>query len=1071
MAQKIFYTIFFNILFSSLLLASSNEKTNIQRYTIDDGLSSNNIQDVFQDSKGFLWIGTDDGLNRYDGYEFKIYRYNINKPTGIIGNNITFISEDYDKNIWIGVDGKGICLKENDSDNFLTTHSLHDNFYQNSKNKINSILKDEQNSFWIIFNNFLAEYIFKTEDKTIYNIDFAKETSTIFCGAPISSKRLLLGSSEGLLIFDKEELSTTKINIKSKKRTVNCEVYDIINLKNDNYLIGTNRGIYIYNLESGVTEVFKKSFSSIIFSQKSDDEVWIGCGNVISVFNTSSNKFINNVINLPEEVSITSIVQDNSGILWVGTTYDGIFKISINQKKFLRNSFFELSTAIKSNNITSIQSENDSIAWLVTDFNEIIKFDIFSNKVLLNRKINNNIKLNRLFNGANDNLWIGTNKGIYVIDESSVDFVKPNTTWSKTIADNLSDVSIFHYAKDSNNICWFASLYDIYSISKDSLFTKYEIGLSDNLEVIKSLLIDSKGNLLVVTNSSLLYFNYQEHRFLPIKTETFLQRQILSVANGFDDRIWLGTQIGLYKTSRITQDSIAIEAVKGIGDKKVNSVIVDKRERVWCAFNNSVAMLLLDGGIRIFDKNDGISSKMLNNNSAGYLPSGNVLFGGIDGLYWSNPDSINYNNHKPPIETIEVSVCYKGTKHAYLTKQDDMYKAKYRLGMVLNFKFAALDFTQSKKNNYQYYLEGYDSSWHSPTTSNTISYNNLTAGRYLLKVRASNNDFVWADEMLEIPITITSPLWLSRFAYLFYAFILIFIIQMLVNYRTRHYTRANKILKENSDDRTKLQEKQDELSRIHLNVTDSINYALRIQHAMMPSYDKISKILPNSFVYFRPKDIVSGDFYWIYETKNHKYIAIVDCTGHGVPGGFMSIIGMDLLKHSIIKNEETEPGIILDIINSELIHTLGNSSDSGREDIKDAMDLSLCVINKNTKTLCFAGAVHDLYQIRNDELTIYKGDRRVIGSTDTNENDSFRYSTKVIKLEPNDKFYMFTDGYADQFGGADSKKYMYRRFRHLLLNIHKLDFEAQREIIHKNFEDWRGKEEQVDDVLVFGFQP
>ncbi len=262
------------------------------------------------------------------------------------------------------------------------------------------------------------------------------------------------------------------------------------------------------------------------------------------------------------------------------------------------------------------------------------------------------------------------------------------------------------------------------------------------------------------------------------------------------------------------------------------------------------------------------------------------------------------------------------------------------------------------------------------------------------------------------------------------------------------------------------------MSKIHQNVTDSINYALRIQHAMMPSYEKIKKALPESFVYFRPKDIVSGDFYWMHEIENKIYLAVVDCTGHGVPGGFMSIIGMDLLKNTIIRNKESDPGIILDIISSDLAHTLGNSSDDGeREYIKDAMDLSLCVIDKKAKTLHFAGAVHDLYLIRNDEIIIFKGDRRVIGSNDFYKDKNFSYTSNEIKLEAEDKFYLFTDGYIDQFGGSDSKKYMYRRFRHLLLNINKYDFDTQREIIHKNFIDWSGEEEQVDDVLIFGFQP
>ncbi len=796
MVLRIIYFGFFSLLFPFIL--SAKVDSNILNYTTNQGLSSNNVQSIYQDSKGFLWIGTDDGLNRYDGYNFKIYRYNIKNPDGIVGNNITTINEDSHKNIWVGVDGKGISYKRNGSEKFVPIYCDHDYYNKFPINKIKGILKDNQNNLWLTFNNFLIEHFTQENSAKWHEINHLEENLEINCLLQVSQNEIMVGTSDGIYLFDKENNSTLKLDIYiNNKQIKDYVIYDLIDLKNESFLIGTDKGLFLYEKSEGFAQIVNKNFSNVKFAFKDADEIWIGYDNKILIYNIALNKIFTNRVNLPEDVSITSLVYDESRILWAGTKYDGVFKISMNQNKFHNNSFSNLSPNIQSNNIVSIQAENDSVVWLVTDFNEVIKFDIFSNKLLFSEKFNKNIKLKKLFKSSVNDLWVGTNQGVYKLAKNTKKFVRINAVWSKFIEDNLEDESILYFTKDSNNINWLASNKIIFSVEKDTSCVKYDIRnlMEEEVETIKSLLVDSDGNLIVATSSSLLYFDYEKKEFAEIKTENFLKRQILSAVNGFDDRIWLGTQIGLFKVDRIRQDSITVEAVEGVGDKKVNSVLVDEKERIWCAFNNSIAMLLLDGGIRIFDKNDGLSSKMLNLNSVGYLSSGNVLFGGIDGLYWLHPDSIIYNSHKPPIEIIEASVCYRGTKCSDLISQDseEPYKIKYRPGMVLNFEFAALDFMQSTKNNFQYYLEGYDNSWHAPTVANSISYTNLPTGRYLLKVRASNNDFVWSDEMLEIQIAILSPLWLSKFAYVFYAFILIFIIQMFVNYRIRHYRKANRI--------------------------------------------------------------------------------------------------------------------------------------------------------------------------------------------------------------------------------------------------------------------------------------
>jgi serine phosphatase RsbU (regulator of sigma subunit) len=335
---------------------------------------------------------------------------------------------------------------------------------------------------------------------------------------------------------------------------------------------------------------------------------------------------------------------------------------------------------------------------------------------------------------------------------------------------------------------------------------------------------------------------------------------------------------------------------------------------------------------------------------------------------------------------------------------------------------------------------------------------------------ASNNDFTWNNQPLELPIVVTPPLWMTKYAYAFYLLLIIFSIQLVINFRIRHYKKANRSLTEKSMDKQKLQEQRKILTHINQNLTDSINYATRIQSAMIPTEKVFRKVLPHSFVYFRPRDLVSGDFYWMHERDNKIFVAVVDCTGHGVPGAFMSIIGMDLLKNIVAGQMEDDPARILEKLSLELDQTLRKNDPSfiDSEAIKDGMDMAVCVIDRENKTLSFSGAVNGIYLVKNNELHSYKGDRFAIGRITGGKIPE--YTNNVIPIEEDDMVYLFTDGYVDQFGGAEQKKFKYRRFRHLLLNIHKLHPDDQKAILHQKMEEWRGEEEQVDDILVVGFK-
>ena len=248
-------------------------------------------------------------------------------------------------------------------------------------------------------------------------------------------------------------------------------------------------------------------------------------------------------------------------------------------------------------------------------------------------------------------------------------------------------------------------------------------------------------------------------------------------------------------------------------------------------------------------------------------------------------------------------------------------------------------------------------------------------------------------------------------------------------------------------------------------ITDSISYARKIQHAILPDIKVISEHLPQSFILYMTKDIVSGDFYWFTSFEDCCIIAAVDCTGHGVPGAFMSLIGYNLLNRIVNENRITDPRNILYELNIGVLQALHKSE----SETKDGMDIAICKINRKEGILEFAGAMRPLWIINNQTLTEIKADKIPIGTVQGERHQTIAYTTHRIETRPGDRYYIFTDGYADQFGGAKDKKYSTSRFKNLLVANSQLDFASQEKNIRDEHNSWKAQNEQVDDILVIGF--
>ena len=248
-------------------------------------------------------------------------------------------------------------------------------------------------------------------------------------------------------------------------------------------------------------------------------------------------------------------------------------------------------------------------------------------------------------------------------------------------------------------------------------------------------------------------------------------------------------------------------------------------------------------------------------------------------------------------------------------------------------------------------------------------------------------------------------------------------------------------------------------------IIDSIHYALKIQTALLPTEEEFKRAFSNSYIFYKPKDIVSGDFYWKYESADFIFYATADCTGHGVPGGFMSMLGISLLNDIVKDKKITDPCDVLDLMSVKIISELKQTEKIGKS--KDGMDITLCRLNKTKTELVFASANNDLWLIRNGQIIEFKADRQPVGY---HFGPITQFNQQKIDLLSEDIIITFSDGYSDQFGGEKGKKYKYRQLQQLLLTNSNLSMDEQKLILHETIENWRGDLEQVDDILVIGIR-
>jgi len=462
---------------------------------------------------------------------------------------------------------------------------------------------------------------------------------------------------------------------------------------------------------------------------------------------------------------------------------------------------------------------------------------------------------------------------------------------------------------------------------------------------------------------------------------------------------------------------------------------------------------------RTYGVNDGFENMDCNPRAVFLNQDGRIWFGTNGGINVYHPEFDRVNTKPPKLRFTEVLLFQAETdwsEWAEITfdgipiNPDLPYDKNH-----ISFRFKGVTHVNPEEVVYRYRLVGQTNDW-IVTKDRKADYNNLPPGDYRFEVSCTNKDGFSTSQPLVLEFTIRPPFWQTWWFYLIIVTIIAGGIYSYLRIRSANF----KITQINQE----LNVQKEIISSKNKDIMDSIYYAKRIQDAVLPPTTVPD--FPGTFVFFKPKDVVSGDFYWFYHIDGLRLFAAADCTGHGVPGAFMSIIGYNLLDKIAGEYNIYEPAKILDKLNDEISRTLHQKS-ADKDQIRDGMDMALICHNTHNNTLEFAGAVNPLWLMRAGALETIKGDRMPIGTRDIYNK---KYTNHVISLQPGDLIYLYTDGIIDQFGANGGGKFKTRRLKDLLEKISHLSTEAQLRAIESEFESWKGDEEQLDDLLVIGCQ-
>ena len=1040
-----------------------------EQYGSKEGLSASKVYTVIQDANEFIWLGTGSGVTRFDGLRFE----NFSTSDSLAPGGVKSICEDSRGRLWLGHIGGGVSIIE---DNIIRRASFSPSvFIGVDSARINDPLRpvisltgdvtgitEYDGSIWV-----------STSLGGALRLDMPERGVSLMTGQQYVGRQGLSNDAFGLYADHRENLyCITDMGIKKYDHASDRFVpfnpegltryfltTTIFEDSRGNMWFGTfNGGLYRQDGVTGEMGFFDTrnglwgNFVSYILEDYRGNiwvasmEDWESRGG-ITVFSPEGTVVYNSSNGLPAQhilcmiedkekniliadrdaglfiykgdhfasftaprympsSDVFTLAQDHTGKYWFGTGRGlALYNPSLKEEDQVKLSGFP--ATLEGTQINIIKPDNEGHVWIATAGDEVYRYDIGEMNFRYDLDLNASLLSLRIAAMTTDlrgNLWIGTDRALIMWDAIR----KQSTT-----------------------------------------FTQIN-GLTGNN--ITTLFCDSRGSLWIGTEerNGLTRFTPGSNTFTPVTFRSDVHPTAITETP--DGMIWVGTIDGLYGLRNDTVKTKLTEA-DGLLMNSINLLQPDRSGNLFIGTNLGLNRYDSNTGrISSFTEKSGFTGIETRTNASFADDMGDLWFGTSNGAMRLSPSLI------PPVVTEPETHIWRTLVNYEVFPMHDGIRLMHTQNRII-FDFLSICLVNPGAVRYQFMLEGADKEWIT-TDQNRAAYSSLSPGKYTFMVRASNNYGYWNEVPAKLSFSIRGPVYMTSWFIILCITALVAGIYLFISLRERTLRREKEHLEQKVEERTaEVVSKSLELEEKNRDTTASIRYAERIQAAMLPP----ENFFNDTFVLFMPRDIVSGDFYWMHDSGFKQYIAAVDCTGHGVPGAFMSIIGHNSLNKIVRESGITKPSDILDHLNIEVVHALLQRSEKA---VRDGMDISVISYDILEHTVEYAGAYQPLYHVRDGKVTIYRGDRFPIGMIDGQARKSF--TNNRVEVKPGDMLYIFTDGFADQFGGEHEKKFKTINIRSLLAEIHMLPVEVQKRRLENAIREWMGGLAQVDDILFIG---
>ncbi|MEO6672644.1 MAG: two-component regulator propeller domain-containing protein [Ginsengibacter sp.] len=762
------------------------------------GLSQNTVYCILKDHQGFMWFGTQAGLNKFDGYKFTVYAHTLNDAKSIAANDIAALCEDDEGNIWVATTLGGISEYNAKSGSFINYQHNQNDVTSLSSNQTRSVYKDQRGNLWVGTSSGLNLFDKKTKKFMRYfanpNDALSLSNSNIYCIFEDKRGNFWVGTEKGLNLLNRRTGKCEQLLHNSSKTSIAGNyVNTIFEDSYGNFWVGTNAGLDLFDRNTksfshfgNTSEGSSSKENSVLINTIAQDEnfLWIGT-KALLLFDIKKKMYVDyadqsQTQNEIKDFEIFSLLLDDQNILWAGTGSSGVYRFDKNLAHF---SDFKLGRKNSPwNTIWSFAEDRHGNVWIGTDgglsyFNrQNNSFTSYTHQNKIKNSISG-IPYSVLTNRKNNDLWIGTDDGLDLYQQQTGIFKHLSEEKGSL---HLVTKQVRNLFQDSKNNIWIGTSKEgaIVFDNKTQQFKRFRHdpknpGTLSSDEGIYAFCEDKEGNIWIPTNAGVDVYNPSDNQFTHYDSKkSVVLDNISTVVSLYADTkgtMWLGTTDGgLISYNKKANAFTAYTKQQGLINNTINYIIGDQKGFLWLSTNDGIVRFdPVAKSFRNYSVNNGLQGEEFDVGAGMLTKNGEIFFGGINGFNVFNPNSLSENKNIPPVIITGFELFNKpvtiGSGNSVLQKSISQTKEitlKHNQS-VFTLEFAALNYTISEQNNYAYMLEGFDEEWNYVGAQRKATYTNLDPGTYTFKVKASNNDGLWNKEGVSIKIIITPPFWLT----------------------------------------------------------------------------------------------------------------------------------------------------------------------------------------------------------------------------------------------------------------------------------------------------------------------